>query len=149
MNDQKDQIDIENLQLASMGARVKAFVIDDISVTLIVMLILWDQIQSTGGDLSGVLTVMNSAFFQIVVLKFIYQTFFIWYYGATIGKIVAKIKVIDYDHFGRVSFTSALIRSSGRIISEAAMFIGFVFAYFTASRQTFHDKIGKTLVVNA
>lgn len=146
----KDQlnIDTDNLELASISSRVKAFVIDDLLITLVVLLMLWDKIAPYSEDFVTIMNVMNTAFLQIVVLKFIYQTFFTWYYGATIGKIVAKIKVIDFDNFGRVSFISSMLRSSGRIVSEAAFFLGFILAYFTDSRQTFHDKIGKTLVVN-
>ena len=103
----------------------------------------------SNGDYMIIMDIMNSAFIQILALKFIYQTFFIWYYGATVGKIVAKIKVIDYYNFGKVSFTNSVIRSAARIISEMAMFVGFLFAFFTESKQTFHDKLGKTLVVNA
>lgn len=144
----KQGVDIDNLQLASVGSRIKAFVIDDLSITLIVMLMLWDKIEASSGDFIALMAIMNSAFLEIIVLKFLYQTFFIWYYGATIGKMAAKIKVIDYNHFGRVSLTNSIIRSFGRIISEMAMYVGFLFAFFTDSRQTFHDKIGKTLVVN-
>jgi uncharacterized RDD family membrane protein YckC len=142
-------MDNDNLELASMSSRIKAFVIDDLSITFIVMLMLWDTVSSTGGDLMAVLNIMNSAFFQIVLIKFIYQTFFVWYYGATIGKLIAKIKVIDYDHFGRVSLMNSAVRSAGRIISEMVFYIGFLIAFYTESKQTFHDKFGKTLVVNA
>jgi len=141
--------DIQNLQLASIKARTKAFIIDDLSITLVVFLLLWDKITMANGDLLTILMVMNDAFYQIILLKFFYQTFFIWYYGATIGKFVAKIKVIDFDHFGRVSLINSAVRSFGRIISESLFYVGFVFAYFTDSRQTFHDKFGKTLVVDA
>ncbi|MEA3384085.1 MAG: RDD family protein [Campylobacterota bacterium] len=144
-----DNIEVNDLQLASMRSRIKAFIIDDLSITLIVMLLLWDSIVLAKGDLITIMTIMNEAFFQIIVLKFIYQSFFIWYYGATIGKIVSKIKVIDYDNFGKVSLVNSVIRSFGRIISEALFYVGFLLAYYTDSRQTFHDKFGKTLVVNA
>ena len=147
--EQIDDIEVDNLQLASMRSRVKAFIIDDLSITLIVMLILWDKITLANGDLVNIMIIMNEAFLQIIVLKFFYQTFFIWYYGATIGKIVAKIKVIDFNSYGRVSFVNAMIRSAGRVISEAIFYIGFLFAYYTDSRQTLHDKFGKTLVVDA
>jgi uncharacterized RDD family membrane protein YckC len=147
--DKKQDVDIDKLQLASTRSRIKAFVIDDLSITLIVILMLWDKIDAANGDLLAISAVMNSAFFQIVVLKFLYQAFFVWYYGATLGKLAAKIKVIDYYNFGRVSLLNSIIRSAGRIVSEMAMFIGFLFAFFTDSRQTFHDKIGKTLVVDA
>jgi len=145
---QNEQVDIENLELASMRARIRAFVIDDLSITLIVLIMLWDQLSGVNGDIILAMEIMNKAFVQIIVLKFLYQTIFIWYYGATLGKFVAKIKVIDFDHFGRVSLLNSAIRSFGRILSESAFYIGFLIAYYTDSKQTFHDKFGKTLVVN-
>lgn len=86
---------------------------------------------------------------QVLVLKFLYQTFFIWYYGATVGKIVAKVRVIDYDNYSRVNLLQAALRSFARILSEMFFYIGFVFAFFNDGKQTFHDKISKTLVINA
>ena len=97
MNQNLENMDIDNLQLASMKSRVKAFIIDDLSITLLVMAILWDKISSTNGDLFSTMMIMNEAFIQIIVLKFIYQSFFIWYYGATIGKLIVKIKIIDFN----------------------------------------------------
>lgn len=142
-------MDNENLELASMSSRIKAFVIDDLSITLLVAIMLWDTISAAGGDFMSVMAIMNSAFFQIVIIKFLYQTFFVWYYGATIGKLIARIRVIDFDNFGRVTLMNSAVRSAGRIISEMIFYIGFIIAFFTDSRQTFHDKFGKTLVVNA
>ena len=149
MNNKFEQIDTDNLQLASMKSRVKAFVIDDLSITLLVIIILWDKIATTNGDLVATMMVMNEAFIQVVILKFIYQSFFIWYYGATIGKLISKIKVIDFENYGRISLINSCIRSAGRIISEAVFYLGFFLAYYGQSRQTFHDKFGKTLVVDA
>lgn len=140
---------IDNLELASLKSRMKAFIIDDLSITFIVIILLWDKVISSDGDLMSIMMILNSAFIEIIILKFLYQTIFIWYYGATIGKYFAKIKVIDYNHFGRVSLSSALLRSMGRLLSESFFYIGFLFAYYTESKQTFHDKIAKTLVVNA
>ncbi len=143
-----DKVNIDNLELASIRLRLKAFVIDDLSITLVVFLLLWDKISLANGDLVSIMIIMNEAFLQIIVLKFLYQTFFIWYYGATIGKIIAKIKVIDFDHFGKVSLINSAVRSFGRIISESFFYLGFIIAFYTDSKQTFHDKFGKTLVVN-
>ncbi len=143
------QIDSNNLELASMKSRVKAFVIDDLSITLLVLIILWDKISSTNGDIIASMIIMNEAFVQILILKFIYQAFFIWYYGATIGKLISKIRVIDFENYGRVSLVNSCIRSAGRIISESIFYLGFFLAYYGDSRQTLHDRFGKTLVVNA
>jgi uncharacterized RDD family membrane protein YckC len=141
-------METENLELASMKSRMKAFVIDDLSITLIVFIIIWDKISAVNGDIMSAMIIMNEAFVQILVLKFLYQTFFIWYYGATLGKFVAKIKIIDFDNFGRVSFLNSALRSMGRILSEMVFYIGFFVAFYTDSKQTFHDKMGKTLVVD-
>ncbi|XPV80847.1 MAG: RDD family protein [Halarcobacter sp.] len=63
-------------------------------------------------------------------LKFIYQTFFVWYYGATIGKIIAKMKVVDFNNFGRVNIFTAMTRSVFRFFSEMFFYFGFIFAFF-------------------
>lgn len=141
--------DIENLQLASIRSRTLAFVIDDFLVTFIIVFIYWSNLNSSGSDLASMLMVMNDFIWQVLILKFIYQTFFVWYYGATVGKIITKIRVVDYYHFGKVSIFTAMTRSILRIISEMFFYIGFIFAFFNDGRQTFHDKIGRTLVINA
>jgi uncharacterized RDD family membrane protein YckC len=147
--DNQEQVDIDNLELASTKQRVKAFVIDDLAITFVVMLMFWEQISSSGGDFIAILTILNTAFIQVIFLKFVYQTFFIWYYGATIGKMASNIKVIDFDNFGKISLTNAVLRSMGRILSEMVFYIGFLLFFYTQSKQTFHDKVGRTLVVNA
>lgn len=138
-----------NLELATFGPRIKAFIIDDLLITFVVALMLWEQISAAGDDFSSVLMVLNSYVLPVLFLKIVYHTFFIWYYGATVGKYIAKIKVIDYDHFGKVTLMNAFVRAIGRALSEIFFYIGFIYAYFNDGRQTFQDKIGKTLVVNA
>lgn len=138
-----------NLELAPSFKRLIAFIIDDFLVTFIFIFIYWNNVVSAGNDLTAMLVVMNSFVWQVLLLKFIYQALFVWYYGATVGKIIMKIRVIDYYHFGRVSLFTAFLRSFLRILSEMFFYIGFLFAFFNDGRQTFHDKIGRTLVVNA
>ncbi len=139
----------DKLELASMRSRAMAFVIDDLLMTIIIMAIYWNQILASGEDLVSILIVMNEFVWQILFLKFIYQTFFVWYYGATIGKIITKIRVVDYNHFGRVSLLSAIFRSGFRLVSEIFFYIGFIFGFLNDGKQTLHDKISKTLVTNA
>lgn len=142
-------IDIDKLELANQRKRMQAFVIDDILISIITMALLWDQISTVEGDLMNILLLMNGAFIQVLFLKLIYQTFFVWYYGATIGKIIIKIRVIKEDTFESVDFISALMRSASRILSESIFYLGFALAFYTEGKQTLHDKLAKTLVVNA
>ncbi|MFZ9659936.1 MAG: RDD family protein [Arcobacteraceae bacterium] len=146
---ENETIDVTKLELATQKTKLKAFVLDDILISIITMMILWDQISLAGSDLTAILILMNEAFIQVLFLKLVYQTFFIWYYGATIGKIVFKIKVIKEDSFSKVDLMSALMRSAGRIVSESLFYIGFALSFYTEGRQTLHDKLAKTLVVNA
>jgi uncharacterized RDD family membrane protein YckC len=141
--------DVDNLELASFGSRVKAFIIDDILITVLFAVLYWEKLSNYSTELTDVLVVMNESVLQILLMKFIYQSFFVWYYGATVGKLVAKIRVIDYNHFGRVSLLNSVIRSFFRILSEMFFYIGFVLAFFNDSRQTLQDRVGRTLVVNA
>ncbi len=139
----------DNLELASISSRIKAFVIDDLLISFVFLAIFWEQIASGDGDLMNMLIIMNENVMQVLFLKFIYQSFFVWYYGATVGKYFAKIRVIDYNSFGQVSLITSLIRSITRIFSEMFFYIGFVIGFFNDGKQTFHDKIARTLVINA
>ena len=146
----QEQIDSSNLQLASMRSRAFAFVIDDLIVTLLICLIYWSSIVEASGDQDALLNLMQSSFVvPLIVLKIIYHTFFIWYYGQTLGKKIAKIRVIDANYWGRVSFFSSFLRASGRVVSEMFFYVGFLVGFFNEGRKTFHDITGKTLVINA
>ena len=140
----------DDLQLASMRSRATAFVIDDLLVTAIIIIIFWDNIMAVSHDMNAMMFFMKTDLVMpLIFLKFVYQALFTWYYGASIGKIIAKIKVIDSNNWGRVSIFSAILRSIGRIFSEMFFYIGFLIGFFNDGRKTFHDLTGKTLVVNA
>ena len=140
----------DNLQLASMRSRALGYVIDDFLVTIIIMMIFWEDIISVSQDMDALMYLLKAELaFPLIMLKVIYQTFFVWYYGATIGKIVVKIRIIDVNDWGRVSIISSFLRAVGRIFSEMFFYIGFLIGFFNNGRKTFHDITGRTLVVNA
>ncbi|APW65703.1 RDD family protein [Poseidonibacter parvus] len=140
----------DDLQLASMRSRATAFVIDDLLVTAIILIIFWNNIMAVSHDVNAMMYFMKTDLVMpLIFLKLVYQTVFVWYYGATIGKIITKIRVIDSNNWGRVTLFSAILRSIGRIFSEMFFYIGFLIGFFNDGRKTFHDLTGKTLVVNA
>ena len=140
----------EDLQLASLRSRGIAFVIDDLLVTAIILVIFWENIMAVSHDINAMMYFMKTDLVMpLIFLKFAYQALFTWYYGATVGKIVAKIRVIDSETWGRVSIFAAILRSIGRIFSEMFFYFGFLIGFFNDGRKTFHDFTGKTLVVNA
>jgi len=143
-------MNINTLQLASMRSRALAYMIDDFLVTIIVMIAFWQNIVTLSNDPDAMMEfIKNDLVLPLIILKIIYQTFFVWYYGATIGKIVAKIRVIDANELSRVSVFNSFLRAVGRIVSEMFFYIGFLIGFLNNGRKTFHDITGKTLVVNA
>lgn len=140
----------QDLQLAPMAKRALAFVIDDLLVTFIILAIFWESLMAAADNMDAMMFLVKvELVMPLIILKVIYHTFFVWYYGATIGKIIMKIRVIDANHWGRVSVLSSLLRAVGRIFSEMFFYVGFLLGFFNDGRKTFHDITGKTLVVNA
>ena len=139
-----------NLQLASMRSRALAYLIDDLLVTIIIMMIFWESISAVSEDMDAMMYLLKTELVTpLIILKILYHTFFVWYFGATIGKIVVKIRVIDANSWGRVSMFSSFLRAVGRIFSELFFYFGFLIGFFNEGRKTFHDITGRTLVVNA
>jgi uncharacterized RDD family membrane protein YckC len=85
----------------------------------------------------------------IVLMKVIYQAFFVWMYGATIGKIAMKIRIISTIDGQKPTMLSSFVRSNIRIISEAVFFVGFLWALKNFKKQTWEDIAAGTLVINA
>lgn len=143
-----NEMNVDDLQLAPMKARVKAFVIDDILITVLIIFVFWEIFNNSVSPEELILQ-MNSLVYQVIFIKFLYHTFFVWYYGATLGKIFAKIKVIDNNTLNKVSLLNAAFRSSARVISEMFFYIGFFVGFFNDGKRTFHDILGRTIVVSA
>lgn len=142
-----NQINNSELELATISSRTIAFIIDDILITLLVFMVFWDLLGANSDNVEQMIIAMNSIVWKVLFIKFIYQTFFTWYYGATLGKIIAKIRVIDHDSFKRISLTSSILRSAARILSEMFFYIGFLISFFNEGRRSFHDIMGRSLVV--
>jgi len=138
----------EGFTLSPNRKRVLAFVIDDLLMSILVIILFWNSIANTE-DITVVIEQINSAIVEIMFIKFAYHTFFYYQYGATIGKIAMKIRVIDLNTFSNPSLINSMNRSGIRLISEMFFYLGFILAYFDESRQTLQDKLARTVVVDA
>lgn len=137
----------EDIRLASFQRRGAAFFIDEILLSFLLVLAYSDKITMAAGNEEMLVSVVSSMTFPYMILKILYHGFFIYAYGATIGKFVAKIRCVSYQN-ERPNLSSAMIRSAFRIISEMVFYLGFLWAMFSPSRQTWHDKLAKTLVID-
>lgn len=115
----------------SIGSRFVAFLIDSVIVA-VPMTIASSIIPVIGG----------------VVFWFFYAPIFESSSArATLGKYVMGLQVTDLSG-GRITLRAAIIRNLLKLVSLAFLFIGFLFALFTARKQAVHDLLAETLVLN-
>ncbi len=138
----------ENITLASIKKRAFAYTIDEILISILFMIIFFGKVPQDA-TYEQTLNLLNSLFSYVILLKIIYQTFFVWYYGATPGKMMLKIRVISTIDLENPNIIYSLNRAIIRVISESLFYIGFLWALTNPKRETWHDKVAKTLVINA
>jgi uncharacterized RDD family membrane protein YckC len=148
VNDEvKRRLSSAGLELATIQKRAFAFFIDELLLAFLFLFIIYDQIAAVG-DPDAVVALINTFTFEYMLIKIFYQTLFVYFYGATLGKILMKIQSVDAVTLQRPIFGSALNRSVFRIISEMIFYLGFIWAFYSNNRQSWHDKTARTLVVN-
>lgn len=138
----------EHLSLSSIRQRAVAFGIDELLLSVIMMIILWDAM-AKAQTLESMIAVTNSFLLEYMAIKIIYQTFFTMQYGATLGKIIMKIRIIELSTLSNPSFLSAFNRSVFRVVSEILFYLGFVWAMLDPYRRSWHDRTARTLVIDA
>jgi len=138
----------EDLTLADTKKRSMAFFIDEMLLSFLLIFALWDSF-ADAKTVEEVIYVSNLFALEYMTMKIFYQAFFTMKYGASIGKIVMKIKVIEIKTLDNPNVLSALNRAIFRIVSEMFLYLGFLWGMLNPSKQTWHDKTAKTLVINA
>jgi len=128
-NEIETLISREKLHLASVRSRVAAFGIDEVLLSMILFAILWDSI-STAASVEAMIGIINTFILEYMAIKILYQTFFTMQYGATLGKIVMKIRVVEIKTLSNPGFLSAFNRSVFRVVSEILFYLGFAWAFF-------------------
>ena len=137
----------EGITLASIKARSLAFFIDETLLSFLLIIALWGSF-SEAKNIEEVIHLTNTFVFEYMAMKIFYQAFFTMKYGASIGKIVMKIRVIEINTLQYPNVISSLNRAIFRIISEMLFYLGFLWGMFEPNKQSWHDKTARTLVVN-
>jgi len=137
----------EGITLAAIKKRGMAFFIDEMLLSLLLILALGDSFFEAK-SVEEMIILTNTFVLEYMAIKVIYQAFFVMQYGATLGKIIMKIRVIDIKTMQKPNVVVALNRAVVRVVSEMMFYLGFVWGVMDPARQTWHDKSAKTLVVN-
>jgi len=137
----------EKITLATISRRGFAFFIDEFIVSILFYIIYANSFLNAT-SINVIIELVDMLFMQVILLKIIYQTFFVWMYGATPGKMLLKIKIVFIGDFEKPNLTYSFLRAVIRIFSEMIFYLGFLWAVFDSVNQAWHDKIAKTVVVN-
>ena len=137
-----------NNNLATIGRRAVAFTIDDFIASIFFIVIFYEQIISFA-DIESMMSFIKQNVWILMAIKVIYHTFFTATNGATLGKYIVKIKVVNEDSGELLSWSTAIVRALVRTAGEMLLYFTFVFAFGNPKRQTLQDKLAKSVVVNA
>lgn len=123
----------------SFGARVGAFVIDSFIGGFASLFV-------TG--LVSTLT-QNEFFLGLTWLAtyLTYQAGFLSSLGATPGKAIAGLEVVDAETGKRLSFCRSVLRCMSYLVSMSFSYLGFLWALWDRNQQAWHDKIASTVVI--
>jgi len=141
-------LDREGLHLASIKKRALAFFIDEMLLSFLLVIAMSDSF-SNAKNIEEIIVLTNTYVMEYIMMKIVYQTFFVMQYGATLGKLALKIRVIEIATLANPNILSSLNRAIFRIVSEMLFYLGFLWGMMDPARQTWHDKTAKTLVVDA
>jgi uncharacterized RDD family membrane protein YckC len=135
-------------KIASIQKRSIAYFLDEMVVSVVFLFIIWEYMPKNSASLEEINKVVSGFVFYMIALKILYHSFFVWLYGATLGKMALKIEVISQSG-NKINFFQSFNRAVFRIVSEIIFYLGFALAFLNQNKEALHDKTAKTLVVNA
>lgn len=132
---------MEQQELAGFWRRAFANIIDLIWLLPLAILLGVLAEAVNGGAISAAGELMSNVITGLVVLLFWVER------GATPGKLALGIRIIDAETGGAPPIGRLVLRYLGYIVSAIPLGLGYFWMLWDARRQTWHDKIGGTLVV--
>jgi uncharacterized RDD family membrane protein YckC len=139
------------LDYAGIGVRFGAAVLDNILLYIVSfatqMFAMLVAAPTIGSQPDLALMVQIILIFVQLAIGVSYEAIMIGKYGATLGKMACKIKVVTADG-GRVTYLRAFGRYFAKILSSLICLIGYFMAVFDKDeRRALHDRICDTRVV--
>jgi uncharacterized RDD family membrane protein YckC len=134
---------------AGYGARIVAYIVDVILISVIVGILAFVGILFSGGDNTRVVYAIMVGFSILVSL--LYFPFFWQRDGQTPGMGLFGIRVVRDRDGGKVGWGSAILRLIGFMIDSIifGLPIGYLWAFVDKRRRCWHDLIGSTVVIKA
>ena len=136
----------EKYKPANMLKRMVAYAVDTV-ITILASSVVSILIINKIFESPALRWTFGLSFFWVAV-PLAYWGFLTMKYGATPGKKMMGLKVVREDHSHNVTVQNIFLRETvGRALSGGAFFSGYISAFSSAEKVTWHDKMSKTRVV--
>lgn len=167
----------ENLKIAPLTLRVCAYFVDMILLGLFITIFfssaqkerilhakdtientysMQASTQSNSEILENMRVATKDAFETLLIymtiyigLEIVYYFISVYFYGATIGQIILRIRVVDSRHFDKPTLHVCMRRALSKCIFGAVLYIGFIVAFVDRYYRALHDRMSNTIVVSA
>ncbi|MEW6364847.1 MAG: RDD family protein [Acidobacteriota bacterium] len=143
------------MEYAGIGQRFLARVLDGLIVGVPLMILLGlsmflliGRMESQPADSALPLASVLLMELGMYAIWGAYNILMIGRYGATVGKMALKIRIVTAGG-GRVSYARAAGRFFAEILSGMILYIGYIIAFFDSERRALHDHICSTRVIRA
>lgn len=141
-------VDQNVLELAGIGRRFAAILIDSLILSIPILLVVGITIAfaATNKDFNPLF--IQPAFLSVIILYVAYEALMLGAKGQTLGKMAMKVKVVRPDGTP-ISKGQAWGRSFMRqILASCLSLFNYLPAFFTKDRTCLHDLVANTRVVN-
>jgi uncharacterized RDD family membrane protein YckC len=136
------------VQYVGVGRRFVATLVDLILflIVFVVVAVVSGHAQASGGSVSASLTGAPALILDI--LFFLYYIVLEAVLGATLGKLLLGLRVVNVDG-SRIGWGASIIRNLLRIIDVLPFFylLGDILIWTSPQRQRLGDRVAKTVVV--
>ncbi len=132
---------MQEQQYAGFWIRTFATIIDSV---LVILLMIPLMMMLGLGESSQIFSPMDIGINLLIIVA----TIIFWITkGATPGKMVTKVKIVDANTGGELSVGQSVIRYIGYIIGTIPLLLGFFWIAFDKKKQGWHDKMAGTVVI--
>ncbi len=136
------------VQYVGVGRRFVATLVDSILylIVFVVVAVVSGNAQASGGSASASLSGAPALILDI--LFFLYYIVLEAVLGATLGKLLLGLRVVNVDG-SRIGWGASIIRNLLRIIDALPFFylLGAILIWTSPQRQRLGDRVAKTVVV--
>ncbi len=116
----------------------------------VVLLMIVGSVLTGGSGYSNGKIDFNISSILPALISWVYSVVMVVKFGATLGKMAMKIRVQNESTGANLSWVEAALREVvGKFLSGIALSLGYFWMLWDPKKQTWHDKIGHSVVVEA